>query len=155
MGEVPFWLRLIDAAIVALWLFTLLFVIWVIVAPDEKKARAQYWLVRAHFFKELVGKDAWQAPSAGADRSVQLSTIKVLRPVTGAIAFINLVTAAVLALAGIWLSTLSVETGSIIKVLVLAVAPLLALLALHSLLLLLLLNRNYKLLMDRDDDKDG
>ncbi|HDZ59284.1 MAG TPA: hypothetical protein ENH44_00690 [Actinobacteria bacterium] len=78
-----------------------------------------------------------------------MSIIRILRLIVSTIAFINFITALVLVLTGLWISTLSVQPGILIQVLVLAVAPVLALLALYSMMLFFLLNRTYRRLLNR------
>ncbi len=123
-------------------------VAWLFFTSSGKRARVQYQLVRLHFFNGL-GLENAEHPNDSEERLRQMSVIRILRLIVSAIAFINLITALVLVLTGLWISTLSVQPGILIQILVLVVAPVLALLALYSTTLFFLLNSTYKRLLNR------
>ncbi len=151
MDELPAWLLFLIAVIAVLWLLSLGFLAWVAVTSTGRRTRVQYVLVRAHFFKGFE-LDRVDGPLTEAQRIQYMATVKILRTVVSAIAFINFITALVLLLLGAWLLTLDTGVGDLIRVLVLVVAPLLLLLTLYSTILFILLRGTYRRLVKAEID---
>jgi len=146
MSDIPLWLQLLMGLLAVLWVVSIIFFIWVAFTAASNRAKVQYYLVRMHFFKDFDLEPATE-PLDEASRLTQMALIRILRLIVSAIAFINFITALVLILTGWWLSTVTDDIGLMIQVLVLLIAPLLALLSIYSLVLYLLMNGTYRRMM--------
>lgn len=149
MNELPAWLLFLVVVIACLWLLSLVFFLWVAITSPARRTRVQYLLIRAHFFKGFE-LDRLDEPMMEVQRNQYLATIRIFRLVVSAIAFVNLMTALVLMLLGMWLLSMEAGVGVLMQVLIMVVAPLLLLLTAYSLVLFILLHRSYGHLMRMD-----
>lgn len=146
MADIAGWIKILMAVMAVLWVVSLFVFAWILLGSRPTKDRAQYLLVRLHFFKGF-GLEPGNEPVDDLSRVTRMAMVKILRLIVSTIAFINIITAMVLLLTGWWLSTISAEVGQLLHFLILVVGPLLALLGLYLIVLFFLLNGTYRRLL--------